>query len=232
MAEFAYNNAVHSATMVTPFMANYGMNPRADLSSATTLTDEPNELSDRMRMIDEFLTTNLNYARDVMKRYADRTREPAVKYKPGDMVLLSMQNIKSRRPKAKWTDKRTGPYTIVKEAHEGSESYVLDLPTTWNVYPVFHTSLLTPYKMNTLDNRVQPPPPPVIIDGDEEFEIEKVVDCRKRYNRTQYLVKWTGYPVDEKNNWIDEDGLDNAQDILDEFLSTYKPPKPKRKKKK
>ena len=53
LAEFAYNNSVHSATMVTPFMANYGINPGTVLSKSTLLTDVPNKLSERMKSIDD-----------------------------------------------------------------------------------------------------------------------------------------------------------------------------------
>ncbi|RZK29127.1 MAG: transposase, partial [Hymenobacter sp.] len=95
LAEFAYNNSVHSATMVTPFMANYGINPATDLSKSVSLTDVPNELSERMKCIDEFLRGNLEHARATMKHYADRHREESIKYRPGDKVLLSLQNIKT-----------------------------------------------------------------------------------------------------------------------------------------
>ena len=232
LAEFAYNNSVHSATMVTPFMANYGINPGTILSKSVSLTDEPNELSDRMKTMDEFLRGNLEHARSMMKFHADCHRADAVKYQPGDKVLLSLENIKTRRPKVKWSDKRTGPFVIIKEAHKDSDSYVLDLPKSWNVYPVFHTSLLTPYHENNIDGRVQPPPPAVVIDGDEEYEIESVVARRKHYGNIQYLVKWVGYPLNEKDNWISEDGLCHAQELLQDFLDgpNNKPLNKRRKK--
>ena len=230
LAEFAYNNAVQSATMVTPFMANYGLNPSTDLSKATSLTDEPNELSDKLKSIDEFLRGNLEHARATMKRYADVHRSESPKYHPGDKVLLSLSNIKTRRPKTKWSDKRTGPFVIIKEAHKNSDLYVLDLPPSWNVFPVFHTSLLTPYHDNNFDDRVQPPPPPVVVDGDEEYEIEKNVAERKRYGIKQYLVKWVGYPLDEKSDWINEDGLCHAKELLKEYISKNPQPASKRRK--
>ena len=127
-----------------------------------------------------------------MKKYADCNCAESVKYKPGDQVLLSLENIKTRRPKVKWSDKRTGPYTIIKEENLGSDLYVLQLPKSWNVYLVFHT-LLTPYCQNTFDNCVQPLLPAVVIDGNKEYEIEKIVDSRVCYGHTQYLVKWVGY---------------------------------------
>jgi hypothetical protein len=233
MAEFAYNNSVHSAIKCTPFMANYGFNPRADdLSRATSLTDDPEELSTLMKQVDSFLQGNLEIARADMKRHADRTRADSVKYKPGDQVLLSLEHITTRQPKVKWSDKRTGPYKIVKEAHEGSDSYVLELPSSWNVYPVFHTSLLTPFKEYTEDPRSQPPPPPIVVDDNEEYEIERIVDRRVRYKKVQYLVKWAGYDLDEKNDWIHEDGLVHAQELVNDFMATYKPPSRRQLKRK
>ena len=196
------------------------------------MTDVPNELSERMKKLDAFLRTNLEVARDSMKRYADKHRAESERYKPGDRVLLSLENIKSIRPKTKWSDKRTGPYKIIKEAHPNSDSYVLDLPSSWSVYPVFHTSLLTPYHANTIDGRAQPPSPAVIIDGDEEYEIECIVNVRRYYNKLQYLVKWVGYPIDERNDWYDEDGLVHAQALLKEFKSSHNLPPAKRRRKK
>lgn len=58
-----------------------------------------------------------------------------------------------------------------------------------NVHPVFHVSLLNPVVNNPDPVQVIPPSPPVEVDGEEEFEVEEVLDSR--YNRTklQYLVK-------------------------------------------
>jgi hypothetical protein len=220
LAEFAYNNSIHSATGVSPFMANYGVNPRCQLSRATSLTDNPEELSERMKLMDEFLTNNLEKAREQMKRHADKYRSESVKYKPGDQVMLSLENISTRRPKVKWADKRAGPYTVIREAHPDSESYVLDLPKSWKIFPVFHTSLLTTYHPNKMANRDVQPPPPIIIDDMEEFEIESIIRSRRKEGRTQYLIKWLGYPLDEKRDWYHEDALVHAKDVLADFLAS------------
>ena len=44
------------------------------------------------------------------------------------------------------------------------------------------------------DDNLQPPPD--IIDGEEEYEVEAILDHRggNHKNQQQYLVKWKGYP--------------------------------------
>jgi hypothetical protein len=44
------------------------------------------------------------------------------------------------------------------------------------VHPVFHVSLLEPYKESNILGRTQPPPPCIEIDSHEEYEVEEVLD--------------------------------------------------------
>ena len=56
---------------------------------------------------------------------------------------------------------------------------------------MFHINLLTPYQEMDFHgpNFVQPPPD--LIDGEEEYEIEEILDarCNSHYNRTPDLGK-------------------------------------------
>ena len=66
-------------------------------------------------------------------------------------------------------------------------------------------------------------PPPDLVDGEEEYEIEKVVDsrCFGRGRVLQYLVKWKGYP-DSENQWVN--WLDmNADEAIREYEEKAKP---------
>ena len=60
-------------------------------------------------------------------------------------------------------------------------------------------------------------PPPDLIDGEEEYEIEEILQSRKhgRGRKIQYLVKWQGYP-DSENQWVDWDDL-HADEALADF---------------
>jgi hypothetical protein len=60
-------------------------------------------------------------------------------------------------------------------------------------------------------------PVPDLVDGEEEYSVEKVLDSRKfgRRRCLQYLIKWEGYP-DSDNMWVDKDDV-FADDKVREF---------------
>jgi hypothetical protein len=63
-------------------------------------------------------------------------------------------------------------------------------------------------------------PTPELVDGEEEYSVEKILDSRHfgRRRRLQYLVKWEGYP-DVENMWVDKDDV-FADDKVREFKAS------------
>ena len=51
-------------------------------------------------------------------------------------------------------------------------------------------------------------------EDDNQYEVEKVLNKRKRGGRVHYLVKWLGYG-DEDNTWESEDNLDCDEKIAE-----------------
>jgi hypothetical protein len=90
----------------------------------------------------------------------------------------------------------------------------------WNIHPVFHIDLLTPYRETIMHSPNFTQPTPELIDGEEEYSVEKILDSRRfgRRRRLQYLVKWEGYP-DSDNMWVDKDDV-FAEDKIWEFKSS------------
>ncbi|CAG8515096.1 1852_t:CDS:2 [Paraglomus brasilianum] len=76
-------------------------------------------------------------------------------------------------------------------------AYKLNLPETMKIHPAFHVSLLKPYHPSP-EEFARPTPPLAIVESDtgqEEYEVEAILDKRIIRKNTQYLVKWTGYPL-------------------------------------
>jgi len=100
-----------------------------------------------------------------MKQYADRERGEVEEYKVGDLVLLSTKDLKYQmagRCTEKFTEHFVGPYKV--KAIVSSSAIELELPSTKEM------------------------PQPVVIEGEEEWEVEKMMNKRKVQGRDKYLV--------------------------------------------
>ena len=58
------------------------------------------------------------------------------------------------------------------------------------------------------------PPLPEIINGEEEFIVEEILDSRVINQRLHYLVKWEGYRI-EHNSWEPADNVHVPECIAD-----------------
>ena len=89
------------------------------------------------------------------------------------------------------------PYKIIKKF--SNVTYKLKLPDKMKLHPVFYISKLQCYikTPNWFKTHKEVPPPFVLIDGYEQFVIEKILDHQlRKYGKKQvleYLIKWLGY---------------------------------------
>jgi Chromo (CHRromatin Organisation MOdifier) domain len=88
---------------------------------------------------------------------------------------------------------------------------------SWNIHPVFHNNLLTPYIETSAHGPNFMRPPPDLINGEAEYEVEAIRSHRHfgKNKGLQYLLKWKGYP-EADNAWELEDQL-NAPDLLKQY---------------
>ena len=198
LAEFANNNYDSETTGISPFFADSGFHPRMGfeppVEGGGPPTIEANDFADHMKKILEHCQDEMSYAQAKYAEHADNHREPAPNYQPGDMVFLDSRNLRTQRPSRKLDFKKQGKFKIIRQV--SPYAYELDLPTTMRIHPVFHTSLLSPAGDNPLPGHRQPEPPPVIVDGEQEWEIQEIVDSKrtkKGSRNIKYLVRWKGW---------------------------------------
>ena len=117
-----------------------------------------------------------------MKKYYDRKATDQPKIEIGDLVMLNAKNIRTKRPSKKLSPKLYGPFKVLET--KGNRAYKLEISPRWKIHPVFHVSLLEPYRTSNRPNRGQPPREPEDIEGDLEWEIERIVKSEIiRYTR-------------------------------------------------
>ncbi|QRV84680.1 Retrotransposable element Tf2 protein [Ceratobasidium sp. AG-Ba] len=204
MAEFAYNNSVNASTNQTPFFASYGFHPRFSIGQQIDeAVPHADERAEQLKLRMEELRSSVNLANEKIKHYYDLKH-----------LWLDARNIKTERPAAKLSAKKIGPYKVLK--HEGTHAFKLDLPHTLRVHPVFHTALVSLKKEDPFGRDPPQPPAEVTPDGEEEYEVEKILDSRKQRNQIQYLVHWKGYGP-ESNTWEPIEHLDTAMGAVKKF---------------
>jgi hypothetical protein len=209
---FDIMNTVNASTGFSPFALKTGRSPRL---LPPFIEQENNEEGDVQPVLDTLrrLENDLLEAKDNLARakisqafYANAYRGPEPHFREGDRVKLSTLHRraeykkKGERRVAKFMP-RFEIYKVVK-AHPEFSTYTLDLPPSSKIDPTFHASELLPYHEN--DNEKWPsrkfarPGPVINEDGEEEYEVEEILDSRRRGRGRSYLVRWKGYgPEDD-----------------------------------
>jgi hypothetical protein len=211
LAKFAHNNWPNKSTRKLPFHVLMGYHPRADYSGAPSTIPRVNT---RLEQYNEARRK----AQDLMK-WAQQSWvqcHDTPKYKAGDQVWLEGRHLQTNQPTAKLAPKRHGPFEVVQVM--SPVNYRLKLPTQWSIHDVFHTDLLTPYRETPTHGANYQRPPPDLVDGVEEYEVERVLDSHRygRGRKLQYLIAWKGYP-DSDNQWVNWDDAEGAEDAIREF---------------
>ena len=87
------------------------------------------------------------------------------------------------------------------------------------IHNVFHIDLLIPYKETEAYSETYTQPPPELIDGQEEYEVEEIINSRRigHNKKLQYLVRWKGYPSSD-NSWVDKKDM-HTPELIQDYLS-------------
>jgi hypothetical protein len=217
LAEFQYNNHVHASTQHSPFLLDTGRHPRMGFEphAEPSRVEAVNEFTNRMRTTLEEAKAALAKAKDDMAQYYNRRRRPTPEYKIGDMMYLDSRDINTTRPSHKLAHRYLGPYKI--EARVGTHAYRLKLPAGMSrIHPVFHVIKLLPAPRDPIPGRRNTEvPEPEIIDGEEHWEVEEILDSRFFRRKLQYLVAWKGFGYEE-NTWTNADDIE-ADRLVKEF---------------
>ena len=134
-----------------------------------------------------------------MARYYDQRRVPAPEYQPGDKVYLDASDVSTTRPSRKLSHQRLGLFSIERKV--GNSAYRLQLPAAMKrIHPVFNVVKLTPAPEDPIAGRCAPPQPlPEIVNREEEWVVEEILDSKVINWKLRYLVKWKDFGVEHNS---------------------------------
>jgi hypothetical protein len=199
--EFAYNNAIHASTQLTPFELDTGYHPKVPYSflfhDTPSSVKKVDEFVDDLEALQLQAMDFLEHARQSQAKEVNKGRLRPKVLSVGESVMLSTQYIQpafmrttgSKKLRAKYI----GPFTITKRV--SPTSYELDLPANFRVHPVINIQYLKEFHPNP-ERFVGRPTDPRnnrlnTDDTVDSTEIEEIRDHREtRLGFFQYLCHY------------------------------------------
>lgn len=210
-AQIAYNTSTPETTGISPFYANYGIQPDTHFEpqNKKTKTETAILQAERLRQLHKQLSTELEFVRERMNKYANKKRVEGPTFRGGDKVYLATKNIKTKRPNDKLDFKYEGPFEVLEQ--RSPVNYRLKLPKGSGLFDIFHVSLLEPAHDETpIQDSIEVEP------IEDEYEVEKILDSVQEGQEVKYLIKWKGYGHEE-NSWERSVNLTGCQEELATF---------------
>ena len=175
----------------------------------------------KMKEIQEEAKAALEKAQEEMKKYTDRKRGEVNEYKVGDLVMLSTQDLKyqmaSRRTE-KLMERFVGPYKVKKII--SANTVELELPSTIRIYPVVNISRIHRY-IGQVKGQKKEQLALVIIEGEEKWEVKRILNKQQIRGKDKYLVWWKGFTA-ESDTWEGKENLENAKEAIEEYEKEYR----------
>ncbi len=167
LATVVHNNHVNTTIGLSPNQILFGYN-------LTLNTDKA--LQTHNAMVESWvktMTENCTNAIWALNKVADHKGPPPSQFKIGEQVWLDATHLKLPHQKVKLTLKHLGPFKITQEI--SPVAYHLELPASWRIHNVFHTSLLTPYHKTHAHGPNFTHPPPDLINREDKYEVKRIV---------------------------------------------------------
>lgn len=226
--EMAYNSAVQSSTKLTPL--------ELDTGRITFLPSNLRDVAATRSVMGRLYVQKLQEAMDRLNQASEQQRRTTarrrqdVQFKVGEPVLLSTTNL-AHVPANKLSNPFCGPFTVIQVG--ANDTYQLDLPQGWGIFPKFHASRLEKFVsrgegVSEAERREDPnrrfnhdndPRPQTTATEDESeplFIMEKITGWKPEGNDIYYKVKWAGYT---RETWEPAKEVLDAQgaDLIEEF---------------
>ncbi len=174
-------------------------------------------ISEQMNKTLIFAHEALIKTRKQMMNQANKHRKK-INYKIKSKMFLNERNIFITRFFKKLNDKMLNSFINLDFV---DSSYKLKLSKSMHVHDVFHSDLLWSIANDFLSDQKNEFSDSIVINDEDEWKIDDILNFRWYQRWLQYKVKWNDY--DNNLNWYnaDDDEFMNAQKIIDDFHIWY-----------
>ncbi len=226
MIKFVDNNVLSSIIFLILFFMNKNFHSCMSFDSDIIEYESTHECLqiDRVKNISEQMNKTLIFAHEAliktwkqMMNQANKHRKK-INYEIESKMFLNEWNIVTARSFKKLNDKMLDSFQIIESV---DSFYKLKLSETMHIHDVFHSELLHSVVDNSLSDQKSESSESIVINDEDEWEIDDILNFRRYRRRLQYRVKWKSY--DNDLNWYnaDDDEFMNAQEMIDDFHIKY-----------
>jgi hypothetical protein len=223
----------HSTIGMAPYRLKFGVDPRTSWDWKSPKPTTPLEklnyadaytLANRMHKAWEIAKNNMEKAQEKMQRSTNRHRRPT-DWQVKDKVFLSTKNLKNDQPSRKLVRQWEGPFTVTEKV---GNSYRLALPDGSKIHDVFAADVLIKDPNDPLPGQVNPKPTGQIIEGVEEWEVDKILAVQLLRGKLKYKASWVGHDPDPQ--WYPASNFIGSPYKIRDFHNQYpdKPGPPRR----
>ncbi len=226
MIEFVNNNILSSIIFLTLFFMNKSFHSRISFDLDIIEYESTHERLQIAQVEDIFdhMNKTLIFAREAliktrkqMMNQANKHRKK-INYKIESKMFLNEQNIITARLFKKLNNKMLDSFQITDSV---DSFYKLKLSKTMHIHNVFHSELLRSAVDDSLSDQKNELSRSIVINDEDEWEIDDILNFQWYQKRLQYRVKWKNY--DNDLNWYNADDNEfmNVQEMIDEFYIRY-----------
>ncbi len=226
MIEFIDNNALFSVIFSISFFLNKDFHScmSFELDVSKYESSRKRLQTTKVKNISEHMNKTLKFAREslvktwkqMMKQVNKHRKE--VDYEVKSKMFLNERNIVTAKSFKKLDDKMLNSFINLDFV---DSSYKLKLSESMHVHDVFHSDLLRSVVDDFLSDQKNEFSDSIVINDEDEWKIDDILNFRWYRRQLQYKVKWNDY--DNDLNWYnaDDDKFMNAQKIVDDFHIWY-----------
>jgi len=194
MIEFVDNNALFSVIFSISFFLNKDFHPRMSFEPDVIeyesfrerlQTTKVENISEHMNKTLKFARESLVKTREQMMKQVNKHRKE-VDYEIESKMFLNERNIVTARSFKKLDDKMLDSFTNLDLV---DSSYKLELPESMRVHDVFHPDLLRSAADDPLPDQKNEPLGSIVVNDEDEWEIDDILNFRRYRRRLQYRVK-------------------------------------------
>ncbi len=226
MIKFINNNVLFLVIFLILFFMNKNFHSRMSFDSDIIEYESTRErlqinwiknISEQMNKTLIFAREALIKTRKQMMNQVNKHRKK-INYKIKSKMFLNEQNIVTAKSFKKLDDKMLDFFINLELV---DSSYKLKLSETMHVHDVFHSDLLRFVVNDFLSDQKNESFKSIVINDEDEWKIDDILNFRWYRRQLQYRVKWNDY--DNDLNWYNanDDEFMNAQKIVDDFHIWY-----------